>query len=70
MDIELELGVFFGYSLILEGEQTRVEMLKWVPGETLRVPVDFDAYQRVTLVLSGTTRFTRQPALYRIQVNR
>ena len=45
-------------------------MLKWVPGETLRVPVDFDAYQRVTLVLSGTTRFTRQPALYRIQVNR
>jgi hypothetical protein len=68
--IQNRLPQTFRLALILEGEQTRVEMLEWVPGETLRVPVDFDAFQRVTLVLSGTTRFTRQPALYRIQVNR
>lgn len=68
--IQNRLPQTFRLTLILEGDQTRVETLEWVPGETLQVPIDFDAYQTVTLVLSGTTRFTRQPGLYRIQVNR
>jgi hypothetical protein len=58
----------FRLSLIYKGNPTRVERLDWVPGETLRIPIDFDAYDQVTLVVSGTTRFTRQPGAYRIQV--
>lgn len=68
--IQNRLPQSFRLSLILEGDQTKVETLEWEPGNTLEVPIDFDAYQSVTLVISGTTRFTRQPAMYRIQVNR
>jgi len=60
----------FRLALIYQGDQTRVETLDWVPGETLSVPIDFDAYNLVTLVVSGTTRFTRQPGAYRIQVGK
>jgi len=60
----------FRLALIYQGDQTRVETLDWIPGETLSVPIDFDAYNQVTLVVSGTTRFTRQPGAYRIQVGK
>ncbi|GAP15226.1 uncharacterized protein conserved in bacteria [Longilinea arvoryzae] len=67
--IQNRLPQSFRLALILEGDQTSIQTLTWTPGETLKVPVDFDAYDRVTLVVSGTTRFTRQPGAYRIQVN-
>jgi hypothetical protein len=68
--IENILPQTFRLALILKGDETEVKILSWTPGETLAVPVDFDAYDEVTLVVSGTTRFTHQPGAYRIQVSR
>lgn len=66
--IQNRLPQSFRLALILEGDQTQVETLSWTPGETLDVPIDFEAYRQVTLVVSGTTRFTRQSGAYRIQI--
>lgn len=68
--IQNRLPQSFRLALIYEGNQNQVEVLDWIPGEILSVPIDFDQHDQVTLVISGTTRFTRQPGAYRIQINK
>lgn len=53
-------------SLIRIGKTTTVEQLTLAPDNTLNLPLNFGADLReVVLVVSGTTRFTRQPTAYR-----
>lgn len=55
----------FRVSLILRGRETEVRYLELSAANTLEVSLPFGAELReVILVVSGTTRFTRQPALY------
>ncbi len=53
-------------SLIRIGKNTTVEQLTLNPDNTLELPLEFGRDLReVVLVVSGTTRFTRQPTAYR-----
>lgn len=56
-------------SIIREGNQTTVESFTLNPGENLSAVLDFDGdLEDAVLVVSGTTRFTRQPAIYRFNL--
>lgn len=67
--IENSLPQTFKVSLIRSGSPTAVETLDVVPGQVLSLPVEIGGdVDDVTLVVSGTTRFTRQPATYRFKI--
>jgi hypothetical protein len=56
----------FGVSLIKSGDSTTVEEVQLLADNTAEIPLEFgNGVDEITLVVSGTTRFTRQPAAYR-----
>jgi hypothetical protein len=56
----------FRLSLIKQGDSTVVENIPVSADNTAEIPLEFgNGVDSVTLVVSGTTRFTRQPAAYR-----
>ncbi len=58
----------FRVSLIKFGETTEVETLELNDLQSISVPISIGGdVQKVVLVVSGTTRFTRQEAVYRIR---
>jgi hypothetical protein len=60
----------FLVSLIRENGQTDVEYLELADDNTLTVELDFeDELSEAVLVVSGSTRYTRQPAAYRFSLN-
>lgn len=61
--IQNELPQTFQVSLIREGSQTIVERIELSADQTLILPLELN--EDVVLIVSGTTRFTRQPAEYR-----
>jgi hypothetical protein len=66
--IQNRLPQTYRVSIIREGGETSVESFALAPGEPLSVKLDFGSQMRdAVLVVSGTTRFTRQQALYRFQ---
>ncbi len=57
----------FRVALISQGGNTTVEHLPLDADNTLDIPLSFgNGVDEVVLVLSGTSRFTRQPAAYRV----
>ena len=66
--IENALPQTFRVSLIQNGGDTRVYKYTVNPGELINIPVEIGR-SGATLVVSGTTRFTRQPASYRFEVS-
>ena len=66
--IENALPQTFRISLIQNGGDTRVYKYTVNPGELINIPVEIGR-SGATLVVSGTTRFTRQPASYRFEVS-
>lgn len=60
----------FRVSLIQESSDTSVETFDIQPGEPISIPVSIGSggLRQVTLVVSGTTRFTRGVATYRFSV--
>lgn len=59
----------FRLTLILRGRQTTVQYLELSAANTVEVPLPFGPEVReAILVISGTTRFTRQPALYQFSI--
>jgi hypothetical protein len=59
----------FRLALIRQGTTTTVEQFALSGDNRLRIPVTIDAdTKEVILVISGTTRFTRQPAAYRLSL--
>jgi hypothetical protein len=57
----------FRLALITQGRDTTVEHIPLNAGNTLDIPLSFgNGADEVVLVVSGTTRFTRQPAAYRV----
>ncbi len=56
----------FRLSLIKHGDTTTVEDVLLSPDNTAEIPLEFgNGVDDVTLVVSGATRYTRQPAAYR-----
>lgn len=65
--IENALPQTFRVSLIQNGNATSVGQYAVNPGEVLSIPVEIEG-EGAVLVVSGTTRFTRQEAIYRFAV--
>jgi immune inhibitor A len=60
----------FRISIIREGKSTTVETLAPGPGQKIKVALDFgNDLQNAVLVVSGTTRFTREEAKYRFELS-
>jgi immune inhibitor A len=56
----------FRLALILEGDETTVRYIDVPRGNVVEIPLDLGGeVDEVTLVVVGSTRFTRQPAVYR-----
>lgn len=58
----------FRLALIREGEQTTVEMIPVNADQTAEISLDLKSGERAILVVSGTTRFTREQAAYQIEI--
>jgi immune inhibitor A len=59
----------FRLSLITLGSQTTVQHLALPADNAIDIPLHFDrSVRKAVLVVSGTTRFTRQTAAYRFQI--
>jgi immune inhibitor A len=63
--VQNELPQTFRLALILHGDGDRVEYLTMPLDNQVELALDFDASDEVTLVVMGSTRFTRQTAAYR-----
>lgn len=64
--IENALPQTFHLALIRHGNPTSVEYLSLNADDSVEVPLNFNGdLQEVVLVVTGTTRYTRQPAAYR-----
>ncbi len=58
----------FRLALIRQGSETTVEYLTLNADNSLDIPLDIGGdVNEVTLVVMGTTRFTRQPAGYTLE---
>jgi len=67
--IENSLPQTFKLALIEDGKITLVKYLDLGEGNTLEIPVKFDdRVYDVVLVITGTSRFTRQKAIYQFQL--
>lgn len=67
--IENRLPQFFRLSLIKEGNEKSVETFNVQPGEPFQIKLDFGRdMEEAVLVVSGVTRFTRQPAAYQFSL--
>jgi immune inhibitor A len=67
--IENRLPQTFELTLIEFGSKTTVTPIEVGPDEKAAIPVDLENdVNAATLVVSGTTRFTRQPAVYNYEI--
>ncbi|RME87141.1 MAG: hypothetical protein D6770_10185 [Anaerolineae bacterium] len=59
----------FRLALILEGQKTTVQSIPLSPDQMAEIPLSLgNDVSEAVLVISGTTRFTREPAGYRLEV--
>ncbi len=59
----------FRLALILEGKETTVQTIPVAADQTAKISLSLGGDIRsATLIVSGTTRFTREPAAYRLEV--
>lgn len=58
----------FRLALILEKDDTTVEFIPLDPDQTAGIAISLENGERAILVVSGTTRFTRETALYQIEI--
>lgn len=66
--IQNRLPQTFQISIIRRGDRISVETVKLEPGQTASVPLVIgEEFRNAVLIVSGTTRFTRQPAEYRFR---
>ena len=69
--IQNALPQTYRLALITQGQSSTVQYLTLNADNTLELPLSFgDGFESAVLVVSGTTRFTRQPAAYRVSLQR
>jgi hypothetical protein len=67
--IQNQLPQTFRVSLISNGNETTVQTIELDETQSFSLPLNFDGdIDDAVLVVSGTTRFTRQPAIYRFRL--
>jgi hypothetical protein len=63
--VENVLPQNFRLALIADGDETTVQIIDVPADNVVDIPLDFSNVDNYTLVVTGTTRFTRQTAAYR-----
>jgi hypothetical protein len=63
--VENVLPQTFRLALIADGDETTVQIIDVPADNVVDIPLDFSNVDNYTLVVTGTTRFTRQTAAYR-----
>jgi hypothetical protein len=58
----------FRLALILEKDETTVEMIPVSPDQTAEIQFSLESGENAVLVVTGTTRFTRERAVYEIEI--
>ncbi len=66
--VENILPQTFRLALISKGSQTAIQIIEVAADQTAEITLDFDSADEIILVVSGTTRFTREPGSYSIVV--
>ena len=55
-------------NLIIEGDTTTVTSIPLNADQTAEIPLSLQSGDRAILIVAGTTRFTRQPSAYQIEI--
>ncbi len=58
----------FRLSLILKGDTTTVTHIPLNPDQTAEIPLSLRAGEEAILIITGTTRYTRLPAAYQVEI--
>lgn len=66
--VENILPQTFRLSLILKGDTTTVTQIELNADQTAEIPLSLNAGEEAILIVTGTTRFTRLPAAYQIEI--
>jgi immune inhibitor A len=66
--VENVLPQTFRLALIIKGSNTTVRMIPVTPDQTADIPLSLKNGEEATLVVSGTTRFTREHAVYQFEI--
>jgi immune inhibitor A len=66
--IENVLPQTFRLALIIQGNETTVQMIEVNADQTADIPLNLKPGETATLVITGTTRFTREHANYSIEI--
>ncbi|HLF73288.1 MAG TPA: choice-of-anchor J domain-containing protein, partial [Anaerolineales bacterium] len=66
--VENVLPQSYRLALITKGDTTTVTEIPLNPDQTAEIPLSLKAGDEAILIVTGTTRFTRQPAAYQIEI--
>jgi immune inhibitor A len=66
--VENVLPQTYRLNLIIEGDTTTVTPITLNADQTAEIPLSLQSGERAILIVAGTTRFTRQPAAYQIEI--
>jgi hypothetical protein len=66
--VENILPQTYRLSLIIDGDTTTVTHIELNPDQTADIPLSLSAGDEAILIVTGTTRFTRLPAAYQIEI--
>jgi len=66
--VENVLPQTYRLALITKGDTTTVTQIPLNPDQTADIPLSLKAGEDATLVVTGTTRFTRLPAAYQVEI--
>jgi immune inhibitor A len=66
--VENLLPQIYRLALITKGDTTTVTHIPLNPDQTAEIPLALNSGEEAVLVVTGTTRFTRQPAAYQIEI--
>jgi immune inhibitor A len=66
--IDNTLPQTYRLALITKGDTTTVTPIEINPDQTAEIPLSLEAGEEAVLVVTGTTRFTRLPAAYQIEI--
>jgi hypothetical protein len=66
--VENTLPQTYRLTLITEGDATTVTHIPLNPDQTAEIPLSLNPGEEAVLIVTGTTRFTRLPAGYQIEI--
>jgi hypothetical protein len=66
--VENTLPQTYRLTLITKGDTTTVTQIPLNPDQTAEIPLSLNSGEEAVLVVTGTTRFTRLPAAYEIEI--